>query len=131
MEPQEVKKLIEDAGGKVNKMARLPDGSGFATASFPLPKGHWLTQETEKFEPPPMPFRMGTDDPRRKEWLEKIKAAGRFAVRAATMNGKIDDFDPDAMVQNFIIGMLGYFTPTGLSNDVWANPKCNSQSSEA
>lgn len=37
-----------------------------------------------------------------------LQQAGRYAIRATTSNGKIDDFDPDALIQNLIIGMLGY-----------------------
>jgi hypothetical protein len=116
----EIKALIELAGGKVDEMARLPDGSGFATASFPLPKGHWLYAEGH--EPPPMPFRMGTDDPRRRKFNAMIRGAAEYAVKASTDNGKITDFDPDAMVQNFVVAMLGYHTPDGLTDDDWANP---------
>ncbi len=100
----------------------LPDGSAFCTASFPLPKDHWLYAETDEYEPPPMPFRRGTDDSERKDWEAKVRAAGRYAVRSATMNGKEKDFDPDALVQNLVVAMLGYHTPDGLSKDGWANP---------
>lgn len=92
----------------------LPDGSSFAMASFPLPKDHWLYKEG--FNEPPMPFRIGTTSRFREELATQITAAARYAVRASTMNGKIEDFDPDAMVQNFIVGMLGYWTPDG-TND--------------
>lgn len=106
-----VRKLAKDVGGKIEEMQRLPDGSGFAVMSMPLPKDHWLT--VPGHTKPPTPFLMGTDDPRRKEWVEKIRSAGKYAVRATTMNGKDSDFDPDAMIQNFVVGMLGYFTPDG------------------
>lgn len=71
-----------------------------------------------------MPFRLGTEEdglnllPRirtREEFEERIRAAARYACRASTMNGKEIDFDPNAMVQNFVTGMLGYWTPNGLS----------------
>lgn len=101
--------------------ARLPDGSGAAVVSFPLPDNHWLTAEHENV--PPMPFRMGTDDPRRTEWKNAIRDAGKYAVRCATMNGADNDFDPDALVQNLVVGMIGYFTPDGFSSDAWANPE--------
>lgn len=103
----------------------LPDGSAFFTASFPLPEGHWIYQRgSDGFgEPPPMPFRMGTDDPRRQRFNEMIRAAAHYAIKASTMHGKTSDFDPDAMVQNFVIGMLGYHTPNGLSDETWGNPK--------
>lgn len=58
----------------------------------------------------------------KQEFADKIRAAGRYAVRCATMNGKEMDFDPDALVQNLITGMLGYHTNTGLSEDAWDNP---------
>jgi hypothetical protein len=115
-----VQKLADAVGGTIEHVERLPDGSGAAVLSVPLPANHWLTALGENV--PPMKFRMGTDNPSRKGWEEDIRAAGRYAVRCATMNGTEDDFDPDALVQNLIIGMLGYFTHTGLSDDANANP---------
>ena len=94
-------------------LLRLQDGSGVALGSFPLPDEHWLYKEG--VDEPPTPFRIGTSDPRRKEREKKIRAAARYAVRAATMNGRESDFDPDALVQNMIVGMLGYHTPDRLS----------------
>ena len=111
---EHVQEIARTVDGKIEEVGLLPDGSGFATMSLPLPKDHWLT--AEGFDEPPMPMRMGTDDPRREEMKKQIVAAGRYAVRAATGNGKIDDFDPDAMVDNFVIGLLGYYTPDGLSH---------------
>jgi hypothetical protein len=116
----EIEEMANSIGGKIEEAALLPDGSGFAVMSMPLPANHWLT--VDGWNVPPMPFRMGTDNPDRREWVEKIRAAARYAVRASTMNGKEEDFDPDAMVQNMVIGMLGYYTPDGLSSDEWANP---------
>lgn len=106
----------------------LPDGSAFAVMSTPLPETHWIygdktVEDEHGYEPPPMPFRMGTDNPQRTEMAEMVRKAARYAVRAATMKGMEDDFDPDALVQNMVVGFLGYFTPDGLSNDEWANPK--------
>jgi hypothetical protein len=92
---------------------RLPDGSGCFIGSFPLPKDHWLYAEHENV--PPMSFKIGLSDERDRLRAHVIESA-RYAIRASTMNGKIEDFDPDAMVQNFVIGMLGYFTPTGDEN---------------
>lgn len=71
---------------------------------------------------PPMPMRMGTDHPRHREVVQQIWEAGRYAVRCATMNGKEMDFDPDALVQNLVVGLLGYHTPDGLTDDERANP---------
>lgn len=119
--PEDVKRLIEKAGGKVIEgPTPLPDGSGFAVASFPLPPDHWLRRRHDNV--PPMPFRLGTDDPRHADYVRKVSEAARYAIRAATMNGQHDDYDPDAMVQNFVVGMLGYHTPDGLNSSSWGNP---------
>ena len=113
--PDEIKAMIEACGGKVEEMTLLPDGHGFATASFPLPKDHWLT--AAGWNEPPMPWRTGTADPKRQEMAEQIRAAAKYAIRASTYNGKETDFDPDAMVQNFVVGMLGYWTDDGTSKE--------------
>ena len=115
----DIKRLIADIGGKVDDVVVLPDGSGFATASFPLPQNHWSIQPG--LNVPPMSFRM-IECPQRREMAEKVRAAIRYAYRAATMNGKETDLDPDALVQNAIVGLLGYHTADGLSSDAWANP---------
>jgi hypothetical protein len=106
----DVKKLIEGSGGAVHEMGALPDGSGFATASFPLPKDHWLYAEGHN--EPPAPWRIGVGKERDLA-VEGIRAAAKYAIRASTMNGKETDFDPDAMEQNFIVGLLGYWTHDG------------------
>lgn len=100
----------------------LPDGSAFCTGSFPLPKDHWLYADSDGFEAPPMPMRMGETDPRRRWFEDAVASAARYAVRASTMNGKDNDFDPDAIVQNMIVGLLGYHTEDGLVEDDWGNP---------
>lgn len=111
--PHEVLEAI--AGGRmtIEGVRGLPDGSGFATGRMPLPKGHWLYVEGDNV--PPMPFRMGTADPNRKNVAESIGRAVRYAIRCATVNGTEMDFDPDALVQNAVVGMLGHWTPDGLS----------------
>lgn len=119
--------ILQEAGVTIHETHELPDGSGFATGSLPLPEDHWLYGNPEysgDYEPPPMPMKMGTDDPRRQEFTEALCEAGKYALRAATMNGKEEDFDPDALIKNLVVGMLGYFTDDGLSHeDGWANPK--------
>ena len=133
-----VREIAQAVGGTITEMGALPDGSGFAMMSIPLRKDHWIygakPEECNKvgddyYEPPPMPFRMGTKDaPRlnrtRQMWEEALRAAGRYAVRSATMKGAEMDFDPDALLQNLIVGFLGYHTDDGFSNlDDWANPR--------
>ncbi len=119
-----VQELIEMLGADVKDGGRLPDGSGFAVLSLPLPKDHWIyAKEADGFgSPPPMPFRMGTADPRRQQFNEMVRSAAQYAIKAATMHGAEMDFDPDAMVQNFVVGMLGYHTADGLSGESFGNP---------
>jgi hypothetical protein len=101
-------------------------------------------------EPPPMPFRMGANwrlavgmieaPPEasveeiksiaangrllpRELMADMIRIAGRYAIRASTMKGADMDFDPDAMLQNLVVGMLGYWTDDGFTSDEWANPE--------
>lgn len=132
-----VEQLAKNVGGTITEIGRLPDGSGFAMMSMPLPKGHWST--VDAFNVPPMPLRIGTngtitvireDDSRRhkqvftrQEFAELLREGGKHAYRGATMNGKEPDMDPDALLQNLVVGMLGYWTSDGLSSDEWANPK--------
>ena len=140
--PKIVQELAEGVVGKIVDCGRLPDDSGFAVMTMPLPASHWLHGDPacERFvceyegktithEAPPMPYPMGTTaDVRhfsmtRQEFAENIRRAGKYAIRVSTDKGKLMDFDPDAMLQNLIVGMLGYWTETGLSDDEWANPE--------
>jgi hypothetical protein len=91
---------------------RLPDGSGAFVASYPLPKTHWIYADHENV--PPAFMRMGIGQ-ERTELALQIASAARYAIRASTMNGKEMDFDPDAMVQNMVVGLLGYWTEDGRS----------------
>lgn len=121
MSEELVKKPVSGFGGKIDEMGRLPDGSGFATASFPLPKDHWLTANPDDPNIPPMVLRCGVDQKlhglSRRQWDEMLIKAAKYAIRASTANGKIDDFDPDAMARNFLNGCLGYYTSDGFSKD--------------
>jgi hypothetical protein len=113
-------------GGEVEERAQLGDGSGFAVISSPLPADHWSLQPG--FNVPPMPYRTGTEHGRatiegtREQLADNLREAARYAFRASTSNGTEPDLDPDALVQNFIVGVLGYCTPDGLSSNEWANP---------
>ena len=115
-----VEQLITDAGGKVESAGSLPDGSGFMTASFPLPSDHWLTKPGH--DVPPMAFRVGTDNPRHREIVQKIHEAGKYALRGATMKGADMDLGPDALLQNLVVALIGYHTPDGTSSDAWDTP---------
>ncbi len=88
----------------------LPDGSACFTMSFPLPKDHWLYAERRDDEIP---------SPHLPLTLERVVAAAKFAVRGATDCGRIQDFDPDALVQNMVCAMLGSWVdaPRSISTD--------------
>lgn len=91
----------------MNDPTILPDGSAFAVASYPLPNDHWLYAERT--------YQDGTDEPdelpkpilNHSEHAEIVKAAVRYAIRGATMCGKENDFDPDALVQNAVYALCG------------------------
>jgi hypothetical protein len=94
----------------------LPDGSAFGSTGRPLPKDHWLFQRARNGEipAPPMPIRMGTG-PARDAMEVGIADAVRWAFKIVTRNGQDMGTDPDALVRNVILGLLGYETPDGLS----------------
>lgn len=104
---------IDEDGMRFSDATILPDGSAFATMSMPLPKDHWLYESAGE---PPAGLRMGTDNPQRKIYEHHVREAARYAVCGATLSGRDEDFDPDAMVQNMVVGLLGYFTPDGTSD---------------
>lgn len=101
----------------------LPDGSACGTMSFPLPKDHWLFQKTEDgfTGPPPMPLRMAEGEDRQ-AMANKVREAARYAMRASSLCGQDNDIDPDALVQNMVVGLLGYWTKDGLGTEAWENP---------
>lgn len=84
----------------------LPDGSAFYTASFPLPKGHWLyvprVYDGVSVKPRELPTPILTH-----EQKAAVVAAIRYAIRGATCCGKDMDFDPDALVQNAVYALCG------------------------
>lgn len=94
-------------------MVELPDGSGFGVLSLPLPEDHWIyapncaewdgARDTSADTPQPI-----LDNSQR----EAVKAAIRWAVRGATMNGTEPDFDPDALVLNAAYALCGPCTGT-------------------
>lgn len=102
---------LKESQAKAPETTVLPDGSAFFTGSLPLPKDHWLYAEGA--EAPPAPLRLGVDSPLRQPLADALKAAVQYGVRASTMNGTDANFDPDAVVQNVIVGLLGYWTSDG------------------
>ena len=93
-----------------NSVTILPDGSAFATASWPLPKDHWLyaprsewDSERDEFAECPRPILTNAQ-------RDAVVAAVRYAVRGATMCGQEPDFDPDALVLNAVYALCGPFS---------------------
>lgn len=90
----------------------LPDGSGFFTGSLPLPKNHWLyAPGAEGWDnlrecSPDLPHPVLEIVHR-----QAVQDAVRYAIRAATLNGSDMNFDPDALVQNTVIALCGFYLP--------------------
>ena len=77
----------------------LPDGSAFFTLSLPLPKDHWLYDESSN-----TPI-ASLDACHRHSVIEAVK----YAIRSATRNGTEVDFDPDALVNSACYALIGPF----------------------
>jgi len=84
-------------------------------------KNHWLYDARGRTRPPPMPMRMGTG-PLRAAYEEAVRDASRWAIKSTTNNGTDMNFDPDTMVEHFVIALLGYNTADG-TGAPWENPK--------
>lgn len=92
-------------------MNKLPDGSGFFVGSLPLPQDHWIyaprgdwDAERDCYAEQPKPIMTH-------EQRDAVIAAIRYAVRCATMCGQEMDFDPDALVQNAVVALCGFYGP--------------------
>jgi len=118
MSLKHVEEIAKACDGKIEEVGGpLPDGSGFAIMSMELPEDHWI-YECDKdgfYADTTAPFRMGIG-PLRDALADAIRQAGKYAVRASTMGGREMDFDPDAMLQNLVVGFLGYWTEDGFSH---------------
>ena len=58
--------------------------------------------------PPPTPHLLGTDNPGRGRWAQKVRDAGEWAMKVMGMPD-----DPE-FIDALIIGLIGYETPDGL-----------------
>jgi hypothetical protein len=90
----------------VSQPVRLPDGSGFCTASFPLPKDHWLYKKDAEGFQPRMPKHLKLPLNSREVYEVALTEALKVAVRAATGGGRDEDFDPDALLLNFFSALF-------------------------
>ena len=66
-----------------------------------MPEHHWVMRPGENI--PPEKQLLGGGAYTR----ERVREAAKFAIRAATDNGTILDFDPDALVQNLELAICG------------------------
>lgn len=77
----------------------LPDGSSFFTASYPLPKDHWIYDKTCFNELSPIKDNIVT--------RERVIHDTKIAIQKSTNYGKEMDFDPDAVIQNLSTLLFG------------------------
>lgn len=74
-------------------------------ASQLLPADHWLTQPGDNVLPAPV--LKPTSDKKRAELVTAIREAGQYALRTVSENGRVSTFDPDALLQNLVLALLG------------------------
>lgn len=106
--PGFLQELADATNGTITDVQSLPDGSGCAMLSMPLPQDHWIYEDhpegwdrvRDTFLDTPHPF---LD----RALIPQLIDALKYAIRGATMCGKVMDFDPDALVQNAIYAMCG------------------------
>ena len=86
------------------------DMSGIAVAPRDpktlMPPDHWVMRAGDNIRPVPI-FTVGTPGTNRQAVRAALVDAARFAIRGATANGTILDFDPNAMVANFLLAVIG------------------------
>jgi ribosomal protein L22 len=95
--PEVLSTIADAVGGKIESVSEFG-----ATMSMPLPKDHWLYQETQ--DDPTSPFASAIFN---MDTAEQVKQVLRHAIKSATCNGRIVDFDPDALVINLMNGLFG------------------------
>lgn len=104
-------------------------GYGQETTRTDLSRLHWLYAVAEDGSnlPPPMGLRCGlsnANDRRYRDVLARhVANAVRYGLKSATLNGRLRDFDPDALVENTIIGLFGHPTDDGLETPRSAEEK--------
>lgn len=82
----------------------LPDGSGVMTASWPLPKDHWIYHREEGEPGPLVPNLKHLSDHGARQDARRLL---KLAICRVTKDGSQMDFDPDAMVQECIRLLFG------------------------
>ncbi len=90
------------------KLVELDDGSGFMLANLPLPKDHWIYEKREYKEHVEGTLGYLVTQETYQDLKQKVQTAVKLAIQGATMSGKDMDFDPDALVQNAVVELLGH-----------------------
>jgi hypothetical protein len=90
-----VQEIADMTNGDIDSMGFF-DNHGYATISYPLPKNHWIYQKNP-VDPPDRIY-----SPITNELRHDIIESAKWAIRAATDSGRIEDFDPDAILQNIL-----------------------------
>jgi len=67
---------------------------------------HWVMQPGDNISPPAL-AQCHSMRFSRALTRDELRRAARFAIRAATSNGTILDFDPDALIQNLEYALFG------------------------
>jgi hypothetical protein len=73
---------------------------------------HWVMRQGQNIPPTPPAITVAFPEGDRITLAravthKELRTAARFAIRAATNNGTILDFDPDALIQNLEIALFG------------------------
>lgn len=115
--PDIISEIADACGGTIHECVNdVGDGSGFATMSIPLPEDHWLYETDEQGFTPNPTYELLLGGGRARRYFEDLLQPGiRNGIKAATRCGRDDDFDPDAMARNIVIGHFGVYTADGLS----------------
>jgi hypothetical protein len=95
-----------DNSTPIDNGVALPDGSGFAVVSFPLPADHWSKDQGD-LVPPASIARLAGSASEREWWRKRITDAGRYAFRCASFKGRTADIDPDALIMQLVVGLIG------------------------
>lgn len=82
-----------------------------------LADDHWLTQPGDNVLPAPV--LKATTDKKRGELVTAIREAGMYALRTVSESGRVAAFDPDALLQNLVLALMGQ-TKTATESDVGA-----------
>lgn len=84
----------------VNPNAEPEAARGSGVRKYGMRPDHWLYAERPDDFPQVV---IGATDANR----DRVREAARYAIQGATDNGRILDFDPDAMVINFVNAICG------------------------